>query len=55
MPRPDFSQYVVHFTKNGPLCNRNEDVDGAEEIQIQSAFQRLENIDNVPKVGGGLD
>lgn len=44
MPRPDFSNYVVHFTKSGPplgLGTGKRTVEGLDEIRPLSAFDRL--------------
>jgi hypothetical protein len=47
MPRPDFSDYVVHFTKKGPplgLGVRKKTVDGLKAIAELSAYERLLDI-----------
>jgi hypothetical protein len=47
MPRPDFSDYVVHFTKKGPplgLGVAKKPVDELKEIAALSAYDRLQAI-----------
>jgi hypothetical protein len=47
VPRPDFSDYVVHFTKAGPplgLGVRKTRVEGLDEIAELSAYDRLQAI-----------
>lgn len=41
MNRPDFSDYLAHFTKDGSLCSHDDE---CAEIAQQSAIQRLESI-----------
>lgn len=47
MPRPDFSDYVVHFTKSGPplgMGSSKPRVRGLDEIAPLTAFERLRDI-----------
>lgn len=41
--RPDFSEYLSHFTKDGDFCNDNQDK-GAEKLRKMDAFKRLCSI-----------
>lgn len=42
MNRPDFSNYLAHFTKDGPLCSDAEN--SISPFAQMSAIQRLESI-----------
>ncbi len=42
MNRPDFSNYLAHFTKDGPLCSSEDAKAGT--ISAMTALQRLESI-----------
>ena len=42
MNRPDFSNYLAHFTKDGPLCSLEDP--NAGDFSAMSALQRLESI-----------
>lgn len=42
MNRPDFSNYLAHFTKDGPLCSSEDS--NSESISAMSALERLESI-----------
>lgn len=49
MPRPDFSDYVVHFTKKSPplgLAGAKKPVAGLTDIAPMSAYERLMGILN---------
>ena len=43
MNRPDFSNYLAHFTKDGVLCSQAED-NPAKSFEAMSAFERLISI-----------